>query len=816
MITTPPAQGWIDRFLGSAASDGGPFALLGLPHEISGHAQIGDAVRRRLQAVDAHPLRLTPEADEVRLAIHTAAAQLADPALRTELAKRFPPGKPAAMPRAWQTHLRRLTPQLRARARHIIGASGGWNRKAKTRLAMVARQHRISAIDLVRDIRPRPSTGATQAIKPPAPLPPIPWPIPSGRAWLAIHALLFALLAVISGVTIAELLRPAPPPAVPAAQAPTQPAQTPEPVTPPIRSEFAHFSAMEQELTNAARSADASPEEAGRRAARVLAVFLENWTQIPSDARARLVARIAWFAAPARAAQQTSPVLAAAASTPAARAMAETIEALAASEPIPQPDPAAIDRPLIERLRSSLDQAGARPPAWWQSWTEAVRACTGVRQDERETLILEACTRVLARQTGPREGVGPVARVLAASVPWRAGDPSRVWLLQRLEDPQVDPDALAAFVRVLATEVSVPGINPADTLPSAPTMARRERLADALRAAWSDLRPPPTPLEAELIDAYRSALTATPQASDPLDMMRSIEHLVRLNAAAALEHAGDDQAAAERLADAFVPLATRDPAPQPPTDPTLGVQLLNASTDDQAAATLREIARNPLSAGNADALVETAVLGRSREIREQARQIVLVNESDPLILLALERRITDRTRSTVLSLAEQVLGSAPPDDDPDREQHLREALLIRAAERSPGIPPDLRYLELQIDEHLSARAGLPTGEPAPVSLAALIESLTDEMSKAGVIATPPAPAPASVGTAPALAARQRELVKLIAVAMHHETALWKPLTDVVLADLEQDWRLATAASSQVLAAQRAEARLWLLRLEGLP
>ncbi|RMH29815.1 MAG: hypothetical protein D6692_02840 [Planctomycetota bacterium] len=816
MITTPPAKGWIDRFLGPAAAEGGPFALLGLPHEVSSHAQIADAVRRRLQAVDAHPLRLTPEADEVRLAIHTAAAQLADPALRTELAKRFPPGKPAAMPRAWQTHLRRLTPQLKARARHIIGASGGWNRKAKTRLAMIARQHRISAIDLVREIRPRPSSAATRAIKAPAPPPPIPWPVPSGRAWLTIHALLLVLLAVISGVTIAELLRPAPPPPKPSVRASSPSEPKPTLSAPPIRSEFAHFSAMEQELANAARSAQATPEEAGRRAARVLAAFLDNWTQIPADARARLVARLAWFAAPDRAGQQAGPALSAAAPTPAARAMADTIKTFAASEPMPQPDPAAIDRPLIERLRAALDEPAGHPPAWWQSWTEAVRACTGVRQDERETLILQACTHIISRPSATRDTVGPIARVLAASVPWRAGDPSRVWLLQRLEDPDMDPDALAAFVRVLATEVSVPGINPADTLPSAPTMARRERLADALRAAWSDLRPPPTPLEAELIDAFRAALTDTPDVSDPLSTMRAIEHLVRLNAAAALEHAGDDQAAAERIADAFIPLATRDPVPSPPTDPTLGIQLLNASSDDQAADILREIARNPLSAGNADALVETAVLGRSRDVREQARQIVLINESEPLILLALERRIRDRTRGTVLALAEQVLGSAPPNDDPNREQHLREALLIRAAERSPGIPSDLRYLELQIDEHLAARAGLPTGEPAPVSIAALIESLTNELTAAGVVASVPASAPITLGTAPALAARQRELVKLIAMAMHEETALWKPLTDVVLADLERDWRSATTASEQVLAAQRAEARLWLLRLEGLP
>lgn len=75
----------IAKFLGEGAAEGGPMALLGLgPREIT-PARVEAALQHRLECVDEHAQAFTPEADEVRLALHTAAAQLLDPKVRGEL-----------------------------------------------------------------------------------------------------------------------------------------------------------------------------------------------------------------------------------------------------------------------------------------------------------------------------------------------------------------------------------------------------------------------------------------------------------------------------------------------------------------------------------------------------------------------------------------------------------------------------------------------------------------------------------------------------------------------------------------------------------
>ena len=140
------------RFLGQDAGRGGPFALLGLPHTISSDAVINRAVQQRLRQIDCHPHRGTPDASEVRLAIHSAASQLRDPSLREHLMRRWPEGTPIDMPKAWATRkaTQKLTPSLMRRARMIVGSSGGWNSTARRRLAHLARMNRLGALEIIK------------------------------------------------------------------------------------------------------------------------------------------------------------------------------------------------------------------------------------------------------------------------------------------------------------------------------------------------------------------------------------------------------------------------------------------------------------------------------------------------------------------------------------------------------------------------------------------------------------------------------------------------------------------------------------------
>jgi trimeric autotransporter adhesin len=87
-MSTPQDRA-IVKFLGPGAGVAGPFGLLGINPSDATPKRIEAALQRQLERVDEHAQAYSPEADEVRLALHTAAAQLLDPNVRKELIRRF-------------------------------------------------------------------------------------------------------------------------------------------------------------------------------------------------------------------------------------------------------------------------------------------------------------------------------------------------------------------------------------------------------------------------------------------------------------------------------------------------------------------------------------------------------------------------------------------------------------------------------------------------------------------------------------------------------------------------------------------------------
>ena len=79
----------IARFLGEQEAGGGPFAVLGLNPAACTDALVLSALDRQIERIDHHPECDTPEADEVRLALHAAAAQLLDPVVRRHLVAKW-------------------------------------------------------------------------------------------------------------------------------------------------------------------------------------------------------------------------------------------------------------------------------------------------------------------------------------------------------------------------------------------------------------------------------------------------------------------------------------------------------------------------------------------------------------------------------------------------------------------------------------------------------------------------------------------------------------------------------------------------------
>ncbi|MBL9030864.1 MAG: hypothetical protein JNM80_04055 [Phycisphaerae bacterium] len=144
---TPARPSPIERFLGRAEAAGGPFALLGLHPDAVSDELVLAALDRQIERVSAHPERDTPEADEVRLALHAVAAQLLDPVVRRHLVARWggtdAPAEPARTPARALEHDAILA----------LALFGGWNRRSMRRLVSVAHQRGLPTAEVARTLR---------------------------------------------------------------------------------------------------------------------------------------------------------------------------------------------------------------------------------------------------------------------------------------------------------------------------------------------------------------------------------------------------------------------------------------------------------------------------------------------------------------------------------------------------------------------------------------------------------------------------------------------------------------------------------------
>ncbi len=153
MITAP-----IEAFLGKDACAGGPFALLGLRPEDANEDSIVAALEHRLAQVNAHTQCDTPQADEVRLALHASAAQLLDGAVRAHVLARVDSVALRSQREGDGGQMsvessRRLRVMLERDAVRSIALHGGWNQSALEHLALVAHARGIPSDRVAATIR---------------------------------------------------------------------------------------------------------------------------------------------------------------------------------------------------------------------------------------------------------------------------------------------------------------------------------------------------------------------------------------------------------------------------------------------------------------------------------------------------------------------------------------------------------------------------------------------------------------------------------------------------------------------------------------
>lgn len=296
MSATDPAR----RLLGFETSPDDPHSLLGLPPGDHEPEAVIEALRTRVTQVADHPEANTLEADEVRLALHAAAARLLDPAWKGGT-------RPGAMPASIEASIART-----------LAMAGGWNKDSMRRLTMLARAQGVEGETLVRHLgglthapQDRPTTQASRAATPRDPdAPTVDSPLPeqidpaSGavKAVLAFVGvgLVGLLLLGWGAVVLFNKPQPAPTPVAPgpgpttpiAATKPTEvfpaPQRQPDPpkprvVDPESGGRVGDFTDLIREVSAAARAFGIDPQAAFARYETAAAAMGREWPRAGRD-----------------------------------------------------------------------------------------------------------------------------------------------------------------------------------------------------------------------------------------------------------------------------------------------------------------------------------------------------------------------------------------------------------------------------------------------------------------------------------------------------------------------------------------------------
>lgn len=735
MNAAKPSQSPIMDFLGQEAGAGGPFALLGLLHEITSDDQIIRACNRRLHQIDRHRHRSTPDASEVRLAVHTAASQLLDPALRDQLTKRWPPGIPVALPKAWKpiNKATKLTPKFLKNARLLIAASGGWNATARKRLAHFARMNRVSALELVSALNPSPIKQSAQGIKAMngstrgsdyiALVDPPPTRSPH---WFAAYTLLFVMAsAVITTVVLtppqlgmreSSTVNTSPDERstrVSAGESDMDPSHTPQNNE---RTEFSHYTAVAHELDQLVSRSRTNPVESIERFATIYPEFVDSWTVFPMPALERSSSHIAEFSRrifeagdfdeflvpifecdpmdddPAKvmihAAILDTVLFQAGISTNARTQLAVIRKRCSGNEPRPTQDISAALIPIAGILGTD---SKTDDPFWWSKWAKAVQAATSEDEPQRTRLILSAMSARLRDASPPTRNWRKTVAELINTVSWREGTPERFWLLRQIVDETVSTERLATFTEALATDSSAKQINVQMVLNPSATFLQRQALAQEYKAVWntsSTQADQPDDFN-ELITAMHLRVSITPNQMDESQAIDAIIELARLNSAAWQFAAGEDSIAAQTL-QTVEDTASSQTQPQVlnismnQRDTLWAQEAINAKSANELSSLFAQLVQDSgPGANSAHALVYIASLNADSELRSLAAAQVARYKQSPSILLALDHAIAGRRISTRLEQLVLRVVDLPLPPRTDESWYLQaHQMLLRLTARS--------------------------------------------------------------------------------------------------------------------------------------
>ena len=735
----------IELFLGQDALDRGPFGLLGLSVELHDDTDIVAALRSRVAQVEAHAQARTPAADEVRLALHAAAAQLLDPGIQRRLAERWS----QAPQRDTRSPAEPMDPML------AMSLVGGWTPQSLRRLAMVANAQGLAVSDMVQAISQHAGYGAGAIMAPAseqaAPdadaeaghdLPGIEREPPVLPLWV-IFAI--GIVAVVGLVTALIVLTPeplrvstpqvtTPPPS--AAQSPTPAASPPvqQPVPQPAAVDFskAGHDVLLGRLDAAVGAVGFDASSAVSDAGPVIAALAARWTQLPPDVLVRangLLLELVYGTAPW---PDSNLRLVQAIAEP-ARSLAVGIDTadqvmpaiwsagflgrLAGEADLPSRSVAAIDvalrdatgatgrsaggfagatRLMVGRMPAAL--ASAEPLAW-QAWIEAVASVTDGDGETRDRVLLSGLEVLVRPQaaggTGQPARSDAIDRVVGA-VDWSQSGRGRAWLVRSLLAPGIEPPGLHSITSSLARRATA-GVDLALVLSRNASEYERRELAEQLATLWQ--------LESltetgELASAWSQKLSDVSltlrSSATPLEQLASAVRFARLSEAASYRWRGDSGDAIALVASLDADINGILDAPPGGTDSSLeqeddfGLEFLRAEREPGRQARLLTAIASQRQIGpmSAEVLVGEALRGSTRPTRDAARAAVIALAHNASVVNALLEELPSIRPSRVSAeLIESATGTSLPDPDSAdwmlvARRHLVERLLQLVASES--------------------------------------------------------------------------------------------------------------------------------------
>mgnify|MGYP001072324324 CR=1 FL=1 len=735
------SQSPIELFLGTSACEHGPFGLLELGIDLHDENDVLAALRDRIRRVDEHPQSSTPAADEVRLALHAAAAQLLDPGIQRRLVER------------WRLAGSREAPPEPMDPMLAMSLMGGWTPQSLRRLAMLAQAQNMPVERMIQAISQRAGYGAglgaavgagftisEASHRSPADTEGQPAhaadsqllnvPRSSGPSLAMILIAAIVLLGMLGGALL--VLRPEP--AVVTTPTPAGPTQS---APPPDLSEAAVVEPERVESTPvdlAAASDDVLLDRldaaigavgfdamaAVKDAEPAIAALAARWASLAPGALLRANGLVLELVYETAAWPEANRELAAIIARPARQAAAGALEEAGVAPSVwsagmlgrlgIEPDlPSRTSFAIAVALREATGATGQSvegfdggtllmtgrlpaalldaPPQAWDEWAAIARRVTAGDSDAEQRLLLSGLEMLMRVETS--SAVDAVDR-LVGSVEWSEASLARPWLVRTMLAPQATSSGLHAVTSGLARR-ALAGFDLGMVLSRSASEYERRNLAEELAQLWG--------LESligsgEVAGAWSDQLGSRERdfeiASAPIEHLALAVRFARLSEAATLRWRGDNPQATEMLAsddadvEAIIERRRSGNDRSFEADDAWGLEFLRAERDPRLRMRLLAsvASRQTIGAMSAEVLVQEAIRGSTRPSRDAARAAVVSLAGNASIVNALLEELPRIRPSRVgAELIEAAIGTRlPPPSDPDWMLLARRGLVERMLE----------------------------------------------------------------------------------------------------------------------------------------